>query len=144
VRVRLVPLAYTKVSLDSGLEFSGRAANNHLMAVLYPDFGDRGRLIQTAKAHGLELDAERAQRVIDLSYRLFDGDYEGDVTKVDIEDYDMALSVWLGRDDVRGAGEQQAWERAHAHLPEEEQVQLLHEQAGKMLEEICADDDLGL
>jgi hypothetical protein len=144
VRVRLVPLAYTKGSLDSGLEFSGRAANNDLMAVLYPDFGNRGRLIQTAKAHGLELDAERAQRVIDLSYRLFDGDYEGDVTKVDIEDYDMALSVWLGRDDVRGAGEQQAWERAHAHLPEEEQVQLLHEQAGKMLEEICADDDLGL
>jgi hypothetical protein len=112
----LVPLAYTKGSFDSGLEFSGRAANNHLMAVLYPDFGDRGRLMQIAKAHGLELDAERAQRVIDLSYRLFDGDYEGDVTKVDIEDYDMALSVWLGRDDVRGAGEQQAWGRAHAHL----------------------------
>jgi hypothetical protein len=140
----LVPLAYTKGSFDSGLEFSGRAANNHLMAVLYPDFGDRGRLMQIAKAHGLELDAERAQRVIDLSYRLFDGAYEGDVTKVDIEDYDMALSVWLGRGDVRGAGEQQAWGRAHAHLPKEEQVQLLHEQAARMLEEICADDDLEL
>ena len=114
------------------------------MAVLYPDFGDRGRLMQIAKAHGLELDAERAQRVIDLSYRLFGGANEGDVTKVDIEDYDMALSVWLGRGGVRAAGEQQAWERANAHLPNEEQVQLLHEQAEQILEEICADDDLGL
>ena len=93
---------------------------------------------------GLLLDAERAQRVIDLSYRLFGGANEGDETKVDIEDYDMALSVWLGRGGVRGAGDLQAWERAHAPLPEEEQVQLLHEQAEQILEEICADDDLGL